>query len=703
MFLNDPDILELKPDAPGAGNARPVTSLSRAAEPFVANADVVPEFAPSHSGHTDPPADGSRRFKWRITKLSLLLFMLSALSVAGHYGYVFKNSLYDAFPMIRHQYDIGNAWRQGLAVNDLAREFMRKDDVRDADGRPLTTPPLNYLYRGWVERFDDVYERGQADEKFDFDYVPLRLLIPTLWVRQIQAGKPTQTEWEDGFAFTRFMLTVNQALTAFTAIGMFLLIRHWVLRAGRAPEPSPVVRLLDRTSWRIHAVSSERGRVSAPLEKPTDARVIKAWALAGLGALLVWWEPNILIESHIWPQWDLWIVPFYVIAVYLCSTGWWFCAGLSLGVGVMMKGQLFFGLPVLMLWPIFDARPGNAARLLTGFATGFLGVAAPWLLQTGEAVRYVVLVGGMAAAIASCKLARKDIVLAIALPVVVLVVVAPTYFAEANDGAWDTRAVTLAKAAAFVLVAGAWFLPRRSLGVVVAASLCVSVVVAALSFGGTWSWWHIGFGYGTHHYQKLYMGPSPNNLAALLSDVYRWELYDVVTTFPIPASLAAMPMLADYVQDGRLVVTIKLLMTSLFVVAIPLCAWGVARHARRNDPRFLIAITAPWVILFAVLPQMHERYLFWAGVVSVACVGASSGGFFLYLTVSLFSFAMILHCQLRDDPNEYLIYPRWLAETLMTARYVLVRAHPGLGWAMLLIAAVFLYMTLTPSRRAKTP
>jgi hypothetical protein len=293
-------------------------------------------------------------------------------------------------------------------------------------------------------------------------------------------------------------------------------------------------------------------------------------------------------------------------------------------------------------------------------------------------------------------------VLAVALPLAVLVVVAPVYFStDANSRAWDTPTVTLARVAALVLVSGAWFgRGRGGFAVVGAATLCVSVAVAALSFGGPWSWWHIGFGYGTHHYQTLYMGPSVNNLAALLRDVYHWDLYDVVFTTSLPPALAAK-LPADYVNAGRLVVTIKLLLTSLFVAALPLCAWGLSRHARRNDPRFLIAAVAPWVIFFAVMPQMHERYLFWAAVIGVACLGASSGGFFLYLTVSLMSLGMILQCQLPGDPNAYLRYPAWLDTTLQNARNILVGAHPGLGWAMLLIAATFLYLAVAPSRRPR--
>ncbi len=609
--------------------------------------------------------------------------MLSVLSVAGHYGYVLRNSLFDAFPMMRHQGDIRNAFNQGRFVNDIARGLAAKD------GRTVTTPPLSDIYRAMIFRFDDSYTRGLPDKRFDFDYVPLRLLIPTLWVRQLQSTDPTITEWRDGFEFTKFMLTVNTIMAGFTAVVVFLLIRHWVLRAGTKEGPSPVVRLLNHTRWKRADVP--RGTT----EPASDIRIIKAWALGAVGALLVWFEPNILLESHIWPQWDLWIVPFYLLAVFLCSTGWWYCAGLSLGVGVMMKGQLFFGLPVLLMWPLFDAKPGNAVRLLSGFGTAFLLVASPWLLQTSAGVRYVALVAGTVTALISCKLARNRVVLSAALPLVAAALITPVLFTESPD---KLKPVLLAITTAFLLTATAWFATMRKMFVVTAITMCASVITAALAFGGTWSWWHIGFGYGTHHYQTLYMGPSVNNLAALLRDVYRWDLYDVVTTFPLYPWIASLPKVSNYVVDGQLVVTIKLLMSAIFVIALPLCAWGIAKHARRNDPRFLIAITAPWVIFFAVMPQMHERYLFWGAVIGVACIGASLGGFFLWLIVSLLSFGMILHCQLPEHPNHYLRYPLWLDETLQQARFILVRAHPGLGWLMLLLACVFLYLTLTSSK-----
>jgi hypothetical protein len=427
---------------------------------------------------------------------------------------------------------------------------------------------------------------------------------------------------------------------------------------------------------------------------------IKAWALGWFGAMLVWFEPNVLLNAHVWPQWDLWIVPFYLLAVWLASGNRWFCAGLSLGIGVMLKGQLLFGVPVLLMWPLFDARLGAAARLVAGFACAFLAIASPWLLPTSPAVQYVALVAAAGAGLMALRLTQSRIaltmgtVLAMAAIVVPMIVTTPP--AGAPVAPWQP-----AVALAALVAAVAWLRPGRALPIAVAAAVAGSVVLAALAFGGTWSWWHIGFGYGTHHYQRMYMGGSVNNLSALLADVYRWELHDEVFTLALPAWLREQIPTA-YLAGERLVVSIKLLQTALFLAALPPCAWAAARHARRNDPRFLVAITAPWVICFAVMPQMHERYLFWAAVIAVTGVGVSLGMTLLWAAVSAVSFGMILAGQLPGHPDHFASHPAAVQTFMAAAQTVLPPSHPGIGWLTLLLAAVYLCLALTPTRPRKS-
>ncbi|HEV7298384.1 MAG TPA: hypothetical protein VGN72_03400 [Tepidisphaeraceae bacterium] len=703
MRTDDTNIIDLTPAEPPR-RPRPRVPVT---------GDVLPEFLePPRS--TDSSADaGQRPFESQPPELprhqnrlkrtilfgALLIGMLCVSSVLAHYGYVLRNSLYDQFPMMRHTGDINNAFNQGTAVNDVARQLAANE------GNPQETPSLSYLYRGWVKRIDDAYANGRERQRYGLDYVPLRLLIPTFWARNNRAEDATATEWREGYPFTAFMLNVNIFMAALTCVGMFLLIRHWVIR-GASPGPgalSPFARARRAFSrWRGTLDESDitpHGRLS---DHASTGLTLKAWALGWIGALLVWFEPNILVESHIWPQWDLWIVPFYVLAVWLASINRWFLAGLPLGVGVMLKGQLLFGAPLLLLWPLFDARPGAAGRLLVGFACAFLAVASPWLLQTANAVQYVGLITVVGLVVMACRLTDSKPAMAIASVLALPAIVLPIYYAPAPEAARPVGPVLIALALAALLIAVLWLGNRRSLPIAVLAIVCGAVVLCGLSFGGTWSWWHVGFQQGTHQYQAMYMGPSVNNLSAILHDTYRWQLQDEVFRFALPQPLH-IGLLASNIRDGQLIVTIKLLMTIPFLIAMPLCAWGAARHARRNDPRFLMAITAPWVILFAFMPQMHERYLFWGAVIAVVGVGVSLGATLLWALVSAISVGMILHCQLPGHPDPYRIYPEWLDSTLQTTRSILVSSHPGLGYATMLLACVYLYLALAPSRRVRRP
>ncbi len=709
MLTEDDTIIDLKPEPVRSPRVVPVPL-----RPI--EVDVVPQIDSEMPGK--PPRMRLPIGRNRIlARGALLLAMLCIAAVLGHWGHVLRDSLYEAFPMVRHHGDINNAFNQGFRVNMIANELATGEGWIATDA-PV---PWRYVRQAMVKRFDDAYddamlrvaENPGTKPNFDFDYVPLRLLVATLWVRDVRQEFPNATNWQDGFAFTRFMLHINTALGALTAIAMFLLVRHWVLRRAMAPpQPGPIARMrygvavLKSKVWSTLPVPPLEPALS-PLgvQPPT----VKAWALGFIAALLVWFEPNILVESHIWPQWDLWIVPFFVLAVWLASVNWWFAAGLSLGIGAMLKGQMLFGAPLLFLWAIFDLRPGALARLMTGFATSFLAIASPWLVQTREAAGLLLMSLGAAGVIVPFYwMKRKSWVFGVISAVAGIAVLTPFIMTR------NWNAIGLGLGLVTLILAGPWLLPRRSSGIWATAVGCVAITLAAVYWGGSASWWQIGFGYGTRHYQAMTMGP-PNNLAAVLTNSYGWRLYDPVVSVDAPEWIVnrfqrdpAMPPPSPddappFVQNGQLVVTVKLLTTTIYVVLLTLCAFAAARHARRNDPRFLVAITAPWVIFFAVMVQMHERYLFWAAVIATCGIGVSLGMTLLWGVVSAMSVAMIVNCQLSSDPNTYLRYEPWFANTLLNINFVFERAHPGLGWAMVLLACIYLYMAVTSSRKSSLP
>ena len=95
-------------------------------------------------------------------------------------------------------------------------------------------------------------------------------------------------------------------------------------------------------------------------------------------------------------------------------------------------------------------------------------------------------------------------------------------------------------------------------------------------------------------------------------------------------------------------VTLQWALRLFYLGAVVLCARGAVQHLRNRDPRVLIAIAAPWLLMFALLGQMHERYLVWGAVVSAVALGVSIRLSIIYFIISAASTAMIVHVMLID-------------------------------------------------------
>src|SRR5438034_3793305 len=122
--------------------------------------------------------------------------------------------------------------------------------------------------------------------------------------------------------------------------------------------------------------------------------------------------------------------------------------------------------------------------------------------------------------------------------------------------------------------------------------------------GGSFAWLQVGFLYGSEHYPYLVIS-SCYNLPSLLSKL-GWSLKD--------------PFCSVHFGSLAFHVTLQWTLRLLYLGALSLCAYGAARQVRDRDPRVLIAITAPWLLRFALLGQMHERYLLWVAVISAVAL-----------------------------------------------------------------------------------
>jgi hypothetical protein len=321
-----------------------------------------------------------------------------------------------------------------------------------------------------------------------------------------------------------------------------------------------------------------------------------------------------ILDAHGWPQWDVWILPFYLFAALAALKNRWFWCGCLLAVGAMLKGQLLFVAPFFVFWPLWQRKWLPTLRVLAGFMVTIALIVSPWLLRTPAAWMAVATVAGISSLI----------VLRYKLP---------------HRAAWLAGIIG-----------------------------CAIFVIAAIT-GGSFAWLQVGFIYGAEHYPYLFIS-SCYNLPSLLAQV-GWSLKD--------------PFLSAHFGSLHLHITLQWTLRLLYLVALALCARGLARHLRDRDPRVLIAIAAPWLLMFALLGQMHERYLMWGAVVSAVALGVSVRLSIIHFILSTASTAMIVHVMLTDKKLE---------ATLPTID-VLKHIRPYGSIVVLTCVAVYLWETIS--------
>jgi hypothetical protein len=374
-----------------------------------------------------------------------------------------------------------------------------------------------------------------------------------VWSKEVRDGFP----WVDNEhpKLVNPLLKINLVCELVSAAAIFFLVRLCVQRSVHAHSTWP--------TW-----LSREHRAS----------------ICGLAAAsAAWLEPSMILDAHGWPQWDAWILPFYLFAALVALKNRWFWCGCLLALGAMFKGQLLFVVPFFVLWPLCQKRWVSALRMLAGFTGTAALIVSPWLLRT--------------------------------------------------TGAWIAFA---AVAGASLLVVLRYKLPHKEAWLAGIAG-CAAFVIGAFT-SGSFAWLEIGFLYGTKHYPYLFIS-SCYNLASLLAAA-GWSLQD--------------DLLSAHVGSVHFRLTLQWALRLFFLGAVALCARGAARHLRNRDPRVLIAITAPWLLMFALLGQMHERYLVWGAVVSAVALGVSVRLSIVHFIISAASTAMIVHVMLVDkklDPT----------------------------------------------------
>jgi hypothetical protein len=475
---------------------------------------------------------------------------------------------------VRYQHDIINAFYWGQETLKEARRLSPDN----ASANSWTG-----LFRGYLALYDRVKEKAYKHD-YGLDYPPLRLLTMAIWSKQVRDGFP----WVDNEhpKLVNPLLKINLVCELVSAAAIFFLVRSCVRRSLHAHSTWP----------------------------PWLSREHRA-SICGLAAASVaWLEPSLILDAHGWPQWDVWILPFYLFAAIAALKNRWFWCGCLLATGAMLKGQLLFIAPFFVLWPVWQKQWTSALRVLTGLVGTTALIVSPWLLRTPASW----------IAIAS--------VAAISLPLL-------QKYKVPHASAW------------------------------LAGIIGCAVFVMGVFTGGSFAWLQIGFIYGTEHYPYLFIS-SCYNLPSLLSKV-GWSLKD--------------SFLSAHFGSLHLHVTLQWTLRLLYLAGLALCARGLARHLRDRDPRALIAIAAPWLLMFALLGQMHERYLMWGAVVSAVALGVSVRLSIIHFIISIASTAMIVHVMLIDKK----------LQATLPAIDLLKQIRPYGSIVVLACVAIYLWDTLS--------
>ncbi len=189
------------------------------------------------------------------------------------------------------------------------------------------------------------------------------------------------------------------------------------------------------------------------------------------------------------------------------------------------------------------------------------------------------------------------------------------------------------------------------------------------------SWYRIAVLYGIHRFPQMTLDAS--NLPAIMGNMtYKWSLDDTVWNIRLSHPRFAYDL------------SVRGLLIAIYAISLLMSSAGAAMHGRRKSIRTLTAMVAPWVLLFAILPQMQPRYLMWAAALSAAMAGVSLGMTLMHLIVTALAVVMMFRRLLPLNPD--------LAPHLQRA---LTGLHPHIAWAVLLCGGIFLYEAVALPRK----
>lgn len=662
-----------------------------------------------------------RRWLLRAAAWAVLANLALAVFVTG---YRFRQRMWVETEPVRMKGELDESFRWGqYTVEQMHRQ--------------TGDSPAGGTLRQWgrfLKAYVSVYttrEREAAGGNYGLDRAPLRLLVESVWAWQFDGVRPAQ--WSrDAVALPLRMSLICQLAGA---VGLFFLVRHWVRRQQKHRESKgeeiwwmdnapagallvtvvallnpalamysrgmipwdifflplfglvvwavaprwPAVITMAAAAWIVPAVLVGVSTAWGLIPSDPNLSLFKYWftkgawtistaswehfelkiglayavalfvaatadratILALLAACLMWMDPATVLYSNGYPGWDLWFVPLLVFAFWAASADRWVIAGMLAAAGVMIEPKMLLGAPVLALWPLFSGRIVAFVRLITGVALGAAIITSPWILRGGAAWTVTLLVA--AAAVGGSIALRK----------------------------WR---------------------PKWKLQYAVVAVATLLIWLCAWRFDGSMGWYHMAFEYPMQAHPTLSRGAG--NLPGLMKDKYGWELRG-------PASVAELGRWAGpwatekardifqtvhatsavkWVDEGA-TVGLETLLRLGYAISVILCGIGAAIHARRNSARILVAMVAPFVLMFGLLGQMSDRDLVFAAALGAAAAGASAGMTLMWLVVTAMSSGMMLWTMIRTSGQQMLL-PQWW-KLIDTSRQ-------GYGWMMIVVTGAYL-------------
>jgi hypothetical protein len=215
-------------------------------------------------------------------------------------------------------------------------------------------------------------------------------------------------------------------------------------------------------------------------------------------------------------------------------------------------------------------------------------------------------------------------------------------------------------------------LPARHMRWLIPLCFASACFVCAARTNGSTDWFTIGIVYGADKFKGLEVGGA-SSLAGILQNKYGWAAKSSVQ------SLAPWP------------VTISHVLICVYGLCVLAACWAMRRFERIGDKRFLLAMAAPWVVYFAVFPKMHERYLLWGALCGCCAAAVGLAPLLLALFFTLVQLVMSLFQMIGSGEG-------FLTEFCPDAGPLVARlirpTFPDIGWAILLAAAVWVWMTM---------